>query len=389
MRRILAICTSHIGGVLQLTPALELLRHFFPEAEVSVLVRKGAEVVLENNPFIKEIYSDGEITSNRRLYKSTRSSLGKRLSQVPSGLRLIRKLRRQHFDLAIDFNGTDRAAILAFFSGARERAGINSPGGFFGKSWLFTELHPPPPDSIHRVLKLAEMVFHVARRHSELATPPPVVGRLVLKPTAENLRWAESQWKEQPATGGPRILIHPTSRVAYKCWAPAKWAKVIGHMLADFDGRVMVTCSPDPGEIKMAEETLALCPQRPVALLGGMTLGRLAALIQQADLFLGVDSAPMHIAAAVGTPLVALFGPSNEKIWGPWGQTEWVVRHPCVCQESRQRLCVEEQGMKCLNDVTVDEFLDKVRARLEADDLKHGTSERMSKSVARMPGLTT
>jgi heptosyltransferase-3 len=121
----------------------------------------------------------------------------------------------------------------------------------------------------------------------------------------------------------------------------------------------------------MAEETLTLCPERPVALLGGMTLGSLAALIQRADLFLGVDSAPMHIAAAVGTPLIGLFGPSNEKIWGPWGQTEWIVRHPCICLETRQRHCAEAQGMKCLNDLTVEELLEKLRARLAANDMKH------------------
>src|SRR5215472_1892487 len=114
MRRILAICTSHIGGVLLITPALELLRQFFPQAEISVLVRRGTEAVLENNPHIKEIYTDGELTSNQHMHKSTKSSLAKRYSQIPRGLRLIRKLRRQHFDLAIDFNGSDRAAIVAF-----------------------------------------------------------------------------------------------------------------------------------------------------------------------------------------------------------------------------------------------------------------------------------
>lgn len=386
MRRILAICTSHIGGVLQLTPALELLHRFFPEAEISVLVKKGAEVVLENNPFIKKIYAEGEITGNRRLHESTRSSFGKRLGQVPGGLRLIRELRRQHFDLAIDFNGTDRAAIFAFFSGAKERAGIDSPGGFFGKSWLFTELHPPPPHIMHRVLKLAEVVFHVARRRCGSAAALSAVGGLVLKPTTENLSWAESQWQERPPSGGPRILIHPTSRVAYKCWVPAKWAEVIAHLQRDFHGQVMVTCSPDPNEIEKAEEILKLCPEKPLVRLGGMTLGRLAALIQQADLFLGVDSAPMHIAAAVGTPLVVLFGPSNDKIWGPWGQTEWIVRRPCICQETKQRHCVEEQGMKCLTEITVGELLQKVGTRLAADGQKR-RCETVSKSVAPTPGL--
>lgn len=371
-----------------MTPALELLRRFFPDAEISVLVRSGTEAVLENNPFIKQIYAHGEITGNKRMHKSTRSSFGKRLSQLPGGWRVIRKLRRQHFDLAIDFNGSDRAAILTFLSGAKERAGFSSPGGFIGKPWLFTELHPPPPQSMHRVLKLTHLVSHVARRRSQSVPTEPAVGPLVLIPAADDLRWAEDQWNESTTTGGLRVLLHPTSRVAFKCWLPPKWAEVIGQLQKSYGARVMVTCGPDAAEIKMAEQILNLCSARPIARLGGMSLGRLAALMQRANLFLGVDSAPMHMAAAVGTPLIALFGPSDDHVWGPWGQTDWVLRRPCVCLETKQRHCVEEQGMKCLNEISVEELLDRVRARLAANSRNQARLQEIPQSLSSTAGPT-
>lgn len=355
MRRILAICTSHIGGVLLITPALELLQQFFPQAEISVLVRRGTEAVLENNPLIKEIYTDGELTSNQQMHKSTKSSLAKRYSQIPRGLRLIRLLRRQHFDLAIDFNGSDRAAILAFCSGAKTRVGFRDAGGFVGKPRLFTELYPTADPGKHRVLQVTDLVVQLARNRPDCASIHPTVGNLVLKPTIENLNWAKAQWNEQTAHAGPRVLVHPTSRVAYKCWPEEKWADVIRRLQKDFAARVILTCSPDEKEIKMAEKILKLCPEKPASRLGGISLGQLAALIQRAALFLGVDSAPMHIAAAVTTPVIAVFGPSQDAVWSPWGKNNRVIRHPCPCLEKKQTFCSPLKGMDCLNNVSADE----------------------------------
>lgn len=354
MRRILAICTSHIGGVLLITPAIDLLSRHFPGVEISVLVRKGTEAVLQNNPSIKHIYTDGEITSNQRMNVRTKSSLGKRLSQIPGGVRLIRQLRREHFDLAIAFNGGDRAALLAFFSGARERVGYKPNGGFLGKKFLFTRLFDEPAGPLHRVAVTAHLAsqFLVSCGKSSI---PLTAGPLVLCPTDQNLAWAEAEWQKTPAAGRPRVLLHPTSRVAFKCWSPAKWITVVERLQQTFDARVMITCGPDPRELKMAEVILNGCTKRPASRLGDMTLGQLAALTRRADIFLGVDSAPMHMAAGVGTPVVAVFGPSSDSDWAPWGEKHRVVRRPCPCQQNEKVTCSSDQEMECLKAVSADD----------------------------------
>lgn len=365
MRRILAICTSHIGGVLLITPAVELLHRYFPEAEISVLVRRGTEAVLENNPFIKEIYTDGEITSNQQMHKRTKCSLPKRLGQIPRGLRLIRQLRRQKFDLAVDFNGGDRSAILAFFSGARERICYKPTGGFAGKASLFTATYPPITGKKHRVLENAELVSLFAQIRSKCDSGALPAGSLVLRPTEKNLSWAEAEWQKESAPTAPRVLLHPTSRVAYKCWAPAKWAEVVQRFQTTFGAQVMVTCSPDPKEVELAKAVLDLCATRPAQRLGAMNLGQLAALIQCADLFLGVDSAPMHMAAAVGTPVVAVFGPSCDTVWSPWGKNNCVIRRPCACLDQKRNVCSLEKGVNCLNSIPVEEVFKAAAEILE------------------------
>jgi heptosyltransferase-3 len=364
MRRILAICTSHIGGVLLVTPALELLRHFFPAAEISVLVRRGTEAMLENNPSVKRIYTDGEITSNQRMHQRTKSSLGKRLGQVPGGFKLLRELRRERFDAAVDFSGSDRAALFAFLCGAKERVGYEPGGGFAGKRRLFTQLCPRSSAPKHKVLQFAELAFQFADRHSGASAPHPPVGPLVLNSTAANLSWAEAEWQKLGVNSNPRVLLHPTSRVAYKCWTPEKWAAVIERLQKTFHARLMLTCSPDSREIKMAQVILDLCPVKPEARLGGLALNQLAALQQRAQLFLGVDSAPMHMAAAVGTPVVALFGPSDDVLWSPWGEAHAIIRAPCRCLGLKQSLCPPGKVMECLNVVSADDFFRQAAAVL-------------------------
>ena len=338
-----------------MTPAVELLHRYFPEAEISVLVRRGTEAVLENNPFIKEIYTDGEITSNQQMHKGTKSSLARRLGQVPRGLRLIRQLRRRQFDLAVDFNGGDRSAIFAFFSGSRERVCYKPTGGFMGKARLFTATYPPIIETKHRVVENAELVSLFAQSRLKSGPAREPVGSLVLKPTEKNLSWAEAEWEKEAPRAAKRVLLHPTSRVAYKCWAPAKWAEVVQRLQSTFGARVMVTCSPDSKEIELAKAVLDLCSTRPAERLGAMSLGQLAALIQRADVFLGVDSAPMHMAAAVGTPVVAVFGPSCDAIWSPWGKDNRVIRRPCHCLDQRKNVCSPEKGMDCLNSIPAEE----------------------------------
>ena len=357
IQRILVLRTGHIGDVVILSPCLELLNKLFPGAEISALVRAGTEPVLQHHPLIKRIYTGGEIVGQQRMLVQQKTSLWNRLRQVPRGLRVIREMRRQKFDLAVDFTGGDRTAFFAFLSGARLRVAYAAgKSGFVGRNRLFTHLCRTPLKLEHRVLKDVELLRTVARatgREGLMSQLTP--GPTALHCSRDDLAWAQARWSSIASAGGPRVLVHPTSRVYYKCWAPEKWAAVIDRLISKNGSHVLVTSGPDARELEIARGLAALCRGEVHTQLGDLTLGRLAALIRGADLFLGVDTAPMHIAAAVGTRVVAVFGPSHHETWSPWGPGHQVVRRPCACLTLRKRVCSEAEGMDCLKALTADE----------------------------------
>jgi heptosyltransferase-3 len=366
IRRILAIRMGHIGDVVLLTPALAMLNQLFPRAEISALVRSGTEPVLSNHPLVRSIYAGGEISSNQRMHVRTKRPFRDRLAQIPRGLQLVRTLRRQRFDLAVDFTGGDRSALYAFLSGAPLRVGSASRGtGFFGKNRLYTHLWSSPDRAEHKVVRDAELLRDfVSKLGSPEAAALLVPGPALVKPFEADLEWARKRWATLAPGGAPRLAVHPSSRVLYKCWSPAKWSALIARLQAEFGAVVVITSGPESKEMELARSVVAGCNPPIQAHLGDLTRSRLAALIQEANLFLGVDTAPMHIAAAVGTRVVAVFGPSRHDIWGPWGPGHRVVRRPCPCLDLGKRRCQEEQGMDCLNALTVEEVFEAARSAL-------------------------
>jgi heptosyltransferase-3 len=352
VRQILVINMSHIGGVLLMTPALELLRKLYPAAEISALVRDDAGMVLQGNPLVAHIYTDGKITSNQKMHLRTKASFRQRLKQIPRGLKLLTALRRKRFDLAVHFTDSDRGAFCTFLSGARQRVGWRARSGFWSKNCFYTHLCPHPEKPEHKVLENFHMVCHLATLPTEAGLNP---GPLAFNPVAEDLSWAQTQWQTWDSGNNLRVVVHPVSRVLYKCWEPEKWTALIEKIQNDFNATVLVTSGPEAKEIKIGAQIANACQRKIHARLGDLSLGQLAALIRHADLFLGVDTAPMHIAAAVGARVIAIFGPSNDEVWSPWGAGHRVIRRPCPCLKSGVRRCQEYHGMDCLKELTVEE----------------------------------
>lgn len=129
----------------------------------------------------------------------------------------------------------------------------------------------------------------------------------------------------EAGVAGKYVLIHPTSRWFFKCWEDDRFAEVISA-LAGSGWQVVLTSAPDPREVDLVDGLLRRVNNPGVVSLAGqLTLPQLAAVIARATLFIGVDSVPMHMAAALGVPLVALFGPTHVHIWRPWSDRAEVI----------------------------------------------------------------
>jgi heptosyltransferase-3 len=308
IRNVLIIKLRHIGDVLLTVPTIRAVREQFPRAHVAALVSLGTEAMLTGHPCLDEVIAPP---------RGDGTAIGSRMARE---WKFLRDIRAKRFDFTIDLTSGDRAAILAWASGARVRLAFDTRAGMWGKRRLWTHRVPGPTYDRHTVLQNLELVEAVgittADRRVDLHWAP--------EDDAAVDRW----WREWGiAPGEPVIQVHPTSRWLFKCWTEEGTASVI-DALAHRGLRVVVTSGPARYEIEKAERIVARCSRRPVALLGRTTLKQLAALSARCTLFFGIDSAPMHMAAAVGTPVVAIMWSGSVLHWRPWGEGHTVIEAP-------------------------------------------------------------
>ncbi|MCU0572675.1 MAG: putative lipopolysaccharide heptosyltransferase III [Syntrophobacteraceae bacterium] len=342
IQRVLFIKLRHIGDVLLAAATCRALREASPEVRISMLVPAGTEDMLTNHPDIEEVIP-------------LRRGGGWR-----DDLRLIRRLRRNRFDLAVNMTEGDRGAILAFLSGARYRIGIDPRHkGFMGKRRLFTHLVKPVYDGRHRALMDMDVLEPLGIERKD-----PQVELFV---SAEDQDLVDGWLREEGLLDDrPFVIVHPTSRWLFKCWRDEAVAEVVDHLRIR-GVRVVLTSGPDPRERDKLAAIAALCRGEPLVLSGSLTLKQLGALLRRSVLFFGVDTAPMHMAAALGRPVLALFGPSDSKVWGPLAPVRRIIDRgkdfPCLpcrgdgCNSTKRSLCLEaistEEVVQALDEMLV------------------------------------
>ncbi len=162
-------------------------------------------------------------------------------------------------------------------------------------------------------------------------------------------------------TPGGFVVMHPGAGWGFKCWTPAGYARVLEALTQDWGLPVVLTGSRAPLEQDLVAEILRESAVAPLNLVGKLSLKELGALIARARFFFGVDSAPMHLAAAVHTPAVALFGPSGAFNWGPWGDGHLVLQKDWECVPCGQDGCEGSKISRCLTELTPEEVLERMQ----------------------------
>ncbi len=301
VKKILVIKLRNIGDVLLTVPALRALKETFPKAHLAVLVNPGTEDMLTKNPLVDEV-----IVLKR---KEKKQGLG---DKVRGGLGFMKNLRAKGFDMTVDLTGGDRAALTGFATGAKYRLGPDPEGkGFKGKRYLYTHKSPGPAAMTHTVLSNLAVLrpFGIDTRDltvdffidsEDEAAVDKVLGTSINKGIKK-----------------PFVHVHPVSRWLFKCPQSFLMASILDH-IAESGLQVVLTSGPERREAALLKEIADLMKRPMILLSGNLSLKGLGVLSKRAAFFFGVDSAPMHIAAAVGTPVVALFGPSGAFDWGPW-----------------------------------------------------------------------
>jgi heptosyltransferase III len=334
--RALVVILRHHGDVLLASPVLAALKAQAPQIEVDALVYDDTAPMLEGHPALAQLHVVG------RDWR-TRSAL----SRFALERRLYGALRARRFDLLVHLTDQPRGAWLARALGPRASVAPVAPGR--GDFWTrsFTHLYPLARNGRrHKV----EANLDALRRIG--VQPGMDERRLCFVPGAE----AEARVAALLAAEGVErrsyIHIHPASRWSFKCWTPGGNAELIDRLSAKH--RVVLTSAPDPDELAMVGEIVAKARTRPLVLAGKLQIKELGALTAGARLFVGVDSMPMHLAAAMGTPVVALFGPSGDSEWRPWRVKHRVVTSGHACRPCGNDGCGGGKLSECLTTLDID-----------------------------------
>ena len=337
--RVLVIQLGDIGDVVSATPAFRAVRERFPEALLAVLVREGFGGLLEDDPLHDRIFE-------------VRRKQGMLADRVLEPLRLIGELRRQRFDLVIDLRGDDRGVYMSLASGAPVRAAMRY-GHMPWRDAFYTHLViPPPPEA--RTRGAAYQSLDVIRPLG-IDTADPVPRLHVSEETLKRVR--------QILPGGDsrsRVTINPFTRWKYKEWDYGKWAEVVRWLDGEKGYRPVLVGSL--AEREAAARIASEAGGGVVNLAGQTSLKELAALLSLSAFHAGVDSAAPHIAAAVGTPTITIYGPTDWRDWAPEGGNHRVIRPERDCVPCRQKGCRGEGRSECLEELKTDRVMSEIEA---------------------------
>jgi ADP-heptose:LPS heptosyltransferase len=322
--RVLFIRLRSMGDCLLLTGPLRALRKRYPAFRVSVLVEPAFADCFRGNPDVDTILQTGD------------SKLG-----------TIRDLGSREFEAVINLHGGPTSFFLTRAVGA-VRVGVRG----YQYGWFYSRLLSNPNIRQHTVLTTADLF-------RELGVESSGYEPLRFEPDGDAVEWIRAALEESRIGNQTYAVVHPAALMSTKRWDAQRYAAIAKRLMECGLGVVLTA---GPGEESVAGAVASGCPGSLTLL--GLSIPRLAELIRGAALYLGNDSGPMHLAAAVGTPVVAPWGSSDSVRWRPWMVEHRVVQNPFDCNPCAGHTCKVAPTPLCIESVTVDQVAAAIDAVL-------------------------
>jgi heptosyltransferase-1 len=381
---ILIVKLSAIGDVIHTLPALAALRRCYPDADITWVVEDAAADLLVGHPDLNRVIVSGR---KRWINELRRGQITAPLREMRS---FLRDLRRRPYDLVIDFHGLLKSVVIVLLSGGKRKLGYDSLQELSG---LFYNEKIPEKMEKHAVDRYLDFVRHVAGKSGAacLASAPEfriTVGEMekrrvaaLFKEHNESLPSSrESHFPLTPAphpfpagdppgaettAGGegvhkdvPRFLaVNPVAFWETKLWQEEKFAELCDRLREELGMGIVFT----GGESAPLERICRKMRTKAVNLGGRTTLRELACIYREAALLVTTDSGPMHLAAAMETPVVALFGPTDPARTGPYGPGHRIIRKGLSCSPCFRKRC---ETPRCMTDISVEEVFAAVKEML-------------------------
>jgi len=342
-QRILVVKLADMGDLLTAVPALRALRESFPQARIEALVTPHSAPILEGSSLVDEVLTFEKHRYDRLISTAKPSALWEMI-------RLWRNLRSRAYDWLFILHhlttlwGTLKYAGLALSTRAKERIGLDN-----GRGWFLTQrVKDLGFGGRHEVEYWLEVVGVVGAKTENLTLP---VSEGAVE-EAQALLEGSGLWRDSL----PLVAIHPGSGEysPARRWPPDRFAQVADGLMERYGTQVVLLGGPD--EAELTQSVSSLMRHEAIDLGGKTSIPLLAALLRLCRLFVGNDSGVMHLASAVGTPVVAIFGPSNPLAWGPWGPSDEVVQidlecNPCIYRGFQLGRLEGCETPKCINEV--------------------------------------
>ncbi len=329
MRNILIIKLRHVGDVLLSTPVLRALRETYPDARLTMLVNRGTEGVLAHNPDVNDI-------------------LFVEKGSFRSQVEFVLGLRKKRFDCVVDLTDGDRSALISLAVGAPVRVGFNAEHRWRGL--LYSAVAKPRPTDRHRV-EYDLSTLRALGLDPKPGTPAVYVSQAEAQTVEQWLQEAGlASLEEAPLL----VLLQPGARYSLKVWPHERYAQLADRLVESFGCRILL--GGDQREREIAELVARQARCAPTVVAGRFSLMEFAALAKRCALFVGNDGGAMHVAAAVGTPVVALFGPTYPQRWGPRGGPTEVIYKGLDCRACYHPTCLRGAD-NCMSMISVDEVL--------------------------------
>jgi lipopolysaccharide heptosyltransferase I len=319
LRKILIIKPSSLGDIVHSLPVLDALHRCFPGAEVHWLVAKGFEGILEGHPMIKKLWV---------IHKDQWKEMTKLRTTIGELRELYTNLRAEKFDCAIDLQGLFRSGLIAKATGSPMRVGFAEARE--GSTVFYTHKVQGGKD-IHAVDRYMKIPVFLGCRATGVRFPlPPVSAGLT----------------DGLTPPGEYAVLVPGARKPVNRWP----AQRFGELASRLPLKTVVVGSK--GDRALAEEVVKASGGKAVSLAGKTGLKELVGIIQGARFMVSNDTGPMHVAAASGVPVFALFGPANPARTGPYGEGHTVIRKIISCAPCYRRSC---NNPRCMDMITVRE----------------------------------
>jgi len=327
---ILIIKPSSLGDVVQALPVLKVLREKYPGARIDWLVNEQISDLLADNPYLDTVH-----LWDRASWRKPR--------RFPIALRkaaaVIRELRQAQYDMVLDLQGLLRSALIAHLSGGKEIIGFADAREM--APLFYSTRVQAPVDCMHSVERYVLAAGGNPSQDKEF----PIAFSARDKQTVENLL-TQTHYDESK----PLVILVPGARWATKRWPQQNFAALVEALNKNEGAQVGLVGSL--AESSSINRIASMCTCPVMNFCGKTTLKRLAYLLKKADIVIGNDSGPIHIAAAVGTPVVALYGPTSPARTGPYGRQQTVLTSRLSCSPCFGRKC--DLDVACMRNITVE-----------------------------------